>query len=271
MHFNLKNTLFLVISSILIFGCFHRKNKGQSEVINPVNNILTIYCENSMVPYLLDLMPRFESEYQCNLKLVNDCSQNLIGLVNFSQQGDLFIPDSRSSLDMLKDKSKIYITDSVFIGYNRIILMVASNNPRNITGNLSQLSDSGISIVLANPETSSLGYQTKLLLEKYALYNKITKNVISLSIDSKGMAKEVASGDADVAISWESEMFQNSNRELIDSVLLANEYTSEVYAGILSCTQNPTLAKYFIDFVSSNEGTAVAKKYGLSKRQSPVF
>lgn len=264
-----------VVFLFLLSGCFlFEKEKVQTS--EEQEKHLIIYCENSIAPLLQDLKPLFEKKFNCKIKLINDCSQNLIGLINFSEQGDLFIPDSYKAISLLRDKSDINIIDSIFIGYNNLALLVPNDNPNMISGNLSQLADSGISIIIANPETSSLGYSTKELLNSHsndsnALFDQVIKNVVSLSIDSKGMAKSIANGDADVAISWISEMYQAENKTLIDSVLIAQEYSSEVYAGILSCTQNPILAKYFIDFVSSNEGSSVTKKYGLQKRKSLIF
>lgn len=267
----LRNTFFIIICVFTLWAC-DRNSKDKSESTKDASKKhLTIYCENSMVPLLLDIKESFEKKHNCEIKLVNDCSQNLIGLINFSKEGDLFMPDSYAALQTLHKKSNITVTDSIFIGYNKLVLMVNNNNPLNFTGDLTQLSDSGIAIVLANPETSSLGHQTKQMLEHYNLYDDVVKNVVSLSVDSKGLVKSVANASADVAITWQSDMFENKNRDLIDSVLIAHEYSSEVYAGILSCTQNPTLAKYFIDFVSSDEGSNVIKKYGFTKRKSHIF
>ncbi|MBN2167378.1 MAG: substrate-binding domain-containing protein [Marinilabiliaceae bacterium] len=266
----------LILVVFLGNGCNHSEKDVEKEKADQLKNNLTIYCENSLAPLLQQLKPQFEQKYSCRLKLVNDCSQNLIGLINFTKQGDLFIPDSYSALSILRQNSAVDITDSIFIGYNSLVLVVANDNPLNITGDLIQLADNGISLIIANPESSSLGFQTKNLLSNYNfensnLFENVIKNVVQLSIDSKGMVKDVSKGKADVAITWFSDLYQESNSNLIDSVLLSQEYTTEVYAGVLSCTQNPILAKYFIDFVSSDKGSAVAKQYGFHKRKSPVF
>lgn len=261
---------FIGVNLLFIFSCGNNKKDNLTSSIGNVNNII-IYCENSLVPLLLDLKPEFERRYSCTIQIVNDCSQNLIGLINFSKKGDLFFPDTHSAFDQLRRNTQISITDSVFIGYNRLIIVTPRGNPRNIKGNLNLLVQSNYSLILTNPETSSLGYEVRKALEAKNIYEAILKNVVRLTVDSKGIDKRLLNGEADYSICWQSDVYANGLQISVDTVNIEPEFTYDVYGGVLSCSSNISLAKYFIDFVSSDFGVASARDHGINKRKTQVF
>ncbi len=234
---------------------------------------LIIYCENAIAPPIYELKKQFEKQYNCNVIIQNDCAQNIIGLINFSNKGDLFIPSSKHSFNTLRNKTKEEITDSVFLGYNHLVFMVKKGNSKDFNGKLSLLISNNLSLIIANPETSSLGYETRKLLMEGNIYDKVLNTVISLTTDSKGLIKSLINNQADLVINFASTIHINGNINNIEIIPLEPKYQNEleVYAGVLSTSENRDLAKSFLTYVNTPESKSVLNKYGLSKRKTLIF
>jgi len=226
-----------------------------------------------MVAPLLELKDTFEKNHNCVVRIQNDCSQNLIGLLNYSKRGDLFIPASASAFSSLVAKTDFHLTDTVFLGYNQLVYMVKKGNPLNFNGHLNSLLKSGYPLIIANPETSSLGYETKQVLSEKKIYEQLLKNVVALTSDSKGLVKSLQNNQADIVINWENTYFINGNKNHIDIIrpLSAFDKPIPVYAAALSCSREPTLAREFLNLATSASGENALRKYGFSKREPIIF
>ncbi len=271
---SLKKLTYTLFLSIILntWGCTQKvPSKLQSETTE--SKELLIYCENSMVAPLLELKASFEKNHNCVVRIQNDCSQNLIGLLNYSHRGDLFIPASGSAFNTLKSNTHFQLTDTVFLGYNQLVFMVKKGNPLNFDGRLSTLLQKGYPIIIANPSTSSLGYETKQVLIKHKIYDKLLKNVVALTSDSKGLVKSLQNNQADIIINWENSYFINGNKDHIDIIrpISAFDEAVPVYAASLSCSQEPTLAREFLKLATSETGENALRKYGFSKRKPIIF
>lgn len=263
--------LVFVLTSIFCECKTSHKDKTTREVHQ--NNQLMIYCENAIAPPIYELKKQFEKQYNCKVIIQNDCVQNLIGSINYSNKGDLFIPSSRHSFNTLRNKTKEEITDSVFLGYNRLVFMVKKGNSKGFNGKLSLLLSNNLSLIIANPETSSLGYETRKVLIEAKIYNKVLSSVVSLSTDSKGLTKSLMNNQSDLVINFASTIHINGNINDIDIIPLESKYENEleVYAGVLSSSKNRELAQSFLAYVNTSESKSILNKYGFSKRKTLIF
>lgn len=261
----------LYISIIIIAIQCRRIDKSKTHVEAPQE--LLVYCENSMVQPLLELKTEFEDEWGCEIVIHNDCSQNLISLIQYSLKGDLFMPGSQEGFNKLRARHGTIVTDSVFVGYNPLVLMVENNNPTNYSGQLSSIIANNKAIIIANPETCSLGYETKKLLEQNNVYNETLDNVISLSADSRGLIKSIFNREAQVTINWRSVIYNNTNSNELDVIAIpdSDQNPPEVYVGMLSTVESIELAHSFLEYVASSKGEQIFKKYGFIKHKNRIF
>ncbi|NPA37630.1 MAG: molybdate ABC transporter substrate-binding protein [Chlorobi bacterium] len=268
---NVQKILVIIGITFLFYSCnfTERQNVGKQEKIKE----LIIYCENAIAPSIYELKNLFEKEYHCKVTIQNDCALNLIGLINYSFKGDLFIPSSLHSFEMLRRRSNAEIKDSVFLGYNKLVYMVKKGNPSGFDGKIKSLLTNDYSLIIANPESSSLGYETKKALTNRKVYEKILNIIVSLSTDSKGLIRSIKNNQADIVINLESTVFINGSMQYVDIIPFdpKNPYTMKVYAGVLSTTENEELAKDFLTFVNTQEGKSILNKYGISKRKTLIF
>jgi len=262
----------LLIFSVIFFAC---KNEFKSKSANKKQKKqeLLIYCENAIAPPIYEIKKQFERDFNCKVTIQNDCVQNLIGLINYSNKGDIFIPSSIHAFNVLRKKTAEHLIDSVFLGYNSLVFMVHKGNPKKFNGDFSRLASDDYAVIIANPETSSLGYETRIILEKWKIYDDVLNHVIALTADSKGLIKSIKDKKADVVINFASTIYINGSRDFIDQIPFKKDhfYEIRVYAGILSTCSNTKLARTFMDYINNSYGTTVLNKYGFSKRKSLIF
>lgn len=271
MIFHAMRALFLSFLIVLFFqNCKQGSvNNQQAAVVIPE---LLIYCENGMVSPILEISSYFEAQYKCKIRIHNDCSKNLIGLINYSQKGDLFIPDSYQAISKLSKANPQIISDSLYIGINQLVFIVKKGNPEAFDGLLLSLSKRDHAVLLANPETSSLGFETRKLLQDSRIYNPIMSNVMALSVDSRGIIRSVINGEASVAIDWLSSYYYNSNKSSVDTISIKTAYEfPRVFASVLKSTEHPGLAHSFLATLSSGYGVGVFAKHGIHKRRTTIF
>ncbi|MFT3737320.1 MAG: substrate-binding domain-containing protein [Breznakibacter sp.] len=258
---------------VLLFSCTNGKNKKQenSQLSVESSNLLIIYCENSLAPMFLEMEKEFEKKHNCDVRIVNDCAVNLVELIEYSHRGDLFIPDALSTFALLNNYTSVDIVDSVFIGYNQIVLLVPRGNPKGIHSELSTLVNKDFSVAIANPEASTLGLETRKIIDGTGSYSNFARNVVAMTVDVKGLDKFVASNEVDYAITWTSGSLARNESAGVDRLSLIPDVEVPVYLGMMSTSKNPIYAKYFMDFVSSGEQMGIILKNGLKRRRSQIF
>ncbi|WP_430811854.1 MULTISPECIES: substrate-binding domain-containing protein [unclassified Carboxylicivirga] len=270
----IKNIFTILLVGLLLFGgCGRRKTKKVNHESTPPVE-LVIYCENTMLNMVVDLKERFEKEYNCTITLHNDCAKNLMGIIKYSARGDLYIPASAHSFQHFHNNTGYHLKDSLFLGYNHLVYMVKKGNPRGFDGHVSSLMQKGeYALMMANAETSALGYETKAFLEYQGAYAEVLQSVVSLTSDAKGLAEGLQGNQADVAINWGSNIYVNGNRNYIDVVRPQTAYQTAIpmYAAVLSCTTQANLARSFLDMAANELNESFLSRYGFSKRATIIF
>ena len=263
----------LIIIALFLAACNEVRNKGGDVSEDDSINEITIYCENAMVPPLMEIKERFESGNKCVVKLHNDCSQNLSSLIQYTNKGDIFLPASNAGFKNLKKHQDSYIIDSVFIGYNSLVVMAVKGNPTGYDGDLKNLTNKKHAVIIANPETSSLGYDTKKILVEKSIYSDVILNVVALSTDSRGLVKSLKNEEAQLVINWRSDVYNNGNIEHVEIFPIPDyqQVPSEIYAGVLSTSKHPDLAREFLDYATGEEGISIFRKYGFNRRKTLIF
>ncbi len=264
---------FIFLFVVLLVGSCKNQGVDNNDVAKENKNEILIYCENVMVPALMELKDEFEAEKKCVIKLHNDCSQNLASLIQYSLKGDIYLPASKEGFKKLQGNSKSFITDSVFIGFNPLVVMSSKGNPLNYSGKIQSLIEKKYALIIANPETSSLGFETRKLLNQKKIYEDLISNVVALSTDSRGLVKSLKNNEAQLIINWQSDLFHNGNLEEVDIFPINDGVSSsaEIYAGILSTSNNSDLARDFINYAAGEKGISVFRKYGINRRKSLIF
>jgi molybdenum ABC transporter molybdate-binding protein len=255
------------ILSVLYGGC---KNSPKQQKDQSPN--LIVYCENGILGPIKEISTSFEEKTGLKVGIQNDCARNLTNLIHYRREADIFIPDARTTIDNIMMTSPDIVLDSAFLGFQSLVYLVAKGNPSQFNGDFQSLLDPSLGVILANPETSTLGLLTGQMLKKQSVYTQIMNSVLFLTTDSRGLIRGISSGQASVAISWKSDYLFNSKHMGIDTISVASPYKYHpAMAIILKGAPNKRNAKEFLKVLKSKSGKKILKKYGIDDFQLSHF
>jgi len=218
-----------VIIIIFIISCNRNNNLNKYPETIKKKEIL-IHCGVTMVKPVTEIARIIEEQENCIIKITSGGSGNLYKSIKLNKIGDLFLPGSEKYIENGIDEG--FIKEKVFVGYNKIAIMVQKGNPKNIKPCLDCLFDKKYRIVIGNYKSGSIGNETKNILEQLELYEEIINRAEYLTIDSRDL-------------------------------ILAIIHEHKLYISLLLYSQNPDIAKKFMNYASSKKGKKIFKKYGF--------
>ncbi|MEY4503829.1 MAG: hypothetical protein RL154_121 [Pseudomonadota bacterium] len=224
---------------------------------------LLIYCGITMVKPIKELADRFEKTHNCKVTITQGGSKDLYESLKTSKQGDLYFPGSLSYRE--NNIADGLLKDGVYLGYNVAAIVVKKGNPKNISSSLDNFTNKNLSVVLCNPDTGSIGNETKKVLESYGNYEAAIKNAVLLTTDSRNLTKAIKDGQADVVLNWRATTFWEDNKEITEAIAIDEKYAKKatLVLNLLSFSQNQDLAKEFMNFASSKDGKTVFYEFGF--------
>ncbi len=250
--------VFVAVAIFLLTGCKDKKSNPQDN-----SSEMLIYCGITMVKPIKELSKIFKKRYNCKVDIVQGGSEDLYQSLIEAKRGDLYLPGSESYIKSHKKDGNFL--KSVYVGKNVIALFVKKDNPLHIKASLSSLADLKYRVVISDPNTSSIGKATKLVLEKAGLYDQVYKNVIYLATDSRGINKMLLQDQCDVALNWRATAYFDDTKDKITALDLDPKYSldKKLMLTMLKFTSNKKLAEEFMDLATSKKGKEIFKKYGF--------
>ena len=247
--------LFIIIFTIILLSLSSCTEKEKPQLL--------FYIGITMVKPVNQLVKEFESENNCSIKIIQGGSQDLYDSLKASNEGDLYMPGSYSYRENNIDDG--LLLDAVPVGYNKASLVVAKGNPKNFTNDLSQLIDANNKIVLCNPDSGSIGRESKKILDAYGIFDKVFSNAIYLTTDSRNLTDAIESGHADICINWYATTTWKENKKSVDAILIDEKYAKKkmLIMNLLKSSNHPELTKKFMDYASSDHGREIFKNYGF--------
>ncbi len=258
---SVKNVLafssIFIVAMLLISGCNHSEPKRQA------TPEILIYCGITMIKPVHELAHIFEARRNCEVKIVKGGSGDLLKAIKLNQKGDLFLPGESSYMDSCMADG--LCKRNVCVGFNRSTMVVRKNNPNNIPGELKSMANPQYKVVIANPETGSIGLEAKSVLERAGLFKQVLANNPIFTTDSKDITNAVSEGVADVGLNWYATTQWPENSTKIDSLDIPEDYAprTPLLLGILNSSPNTDLASDFMNLAISHLGRDIFKKFGF--------
>ncbi|MCU7835347.1 MAG: substrate-binding domain-containing protein [gamma proteobacterium symbiont of Taylorina sp.] len=261
LQFSLLAALFTIFIIITLTACDSVDNDKKN--LSKKTDLL-IYCGITMVKPMSEIAKKFEAIHNINIIISQGGSEGLYQSLKTSKKGDLYLPGSFSYRKRHFDEG--LLGDYVDLGYNQAAMMVAKGNPKKITADLNNLYDENLSVVIASPEMGSIGRETKKILERKGIYNKVINHTIYQTSDSRTLNQAIKDGDADIIINWKATAYFKENIELIDAIALKAEEAipKRLSLNLLTFSKHQEMAKKFMQFAKSEDGLAIFSKFGFS-------
>ena len=253
-------SIFTIIISLFLFAC----NSNQSNTNNNTEEKeLLIHCGSTMAKPMFEIAKIIEEQENCKILITTGGSGNLYKSIVTSKIGDLYLPGSKKYIDDgIEEK---IITEEIFIGRNKVAIMVQKGNPKNIGANFESLINKDYRVVIGNPKSGSIGKETQKILEKIGIFDEVKNKAEYLTTDSKDLILALKNDEADIIINWYAISTWEENKDYVDVLDYDNESITvkELHLGLLVYSRHPEIAKKFMEYASSDKGIAIFKKYGL--------
>ncbi len=221
-------------------------------------------CGAAAAPVAELLAKGFEAKTGVKVDVNSGGSGMLLSQIKLAKKGDVYFPGSIDFIEQAKAEGIIDPTTIAPIVYLVPAINVQRGNPHQIKS-LKDLCRPGLKVIIANPETVCLGvFATELVDKLFAPEDKkaFRANVINYTDSCEKTANAISMKAADAILGWS--VFEHWNPELIETVKLDPAEViriSYLAVAVPLCTENPTRAREFIEYMKSPEGLEQFKKF----------
>jgi len=231
---------------------------------------LLVYCAAGVKPPVLQLARDFEKDYGVKIQLQYGGSGTLLSNVEVSQRGDLYIAGDTSYIETASERGLI---DEVLpLAYLRPVIAVAAGNPKGIKG-VRDLLEEGTRIALGNPDTASIGKQTKKFLAQAGLWDQIKRHTESNGVFKPTVpevANDIKLGAVDAGIIWDATAAQYDDIEAIRDPAFYSA-VMEISVAVTRSTRQPQKSLRFARWMNSRVGNRVFNQYGFESVEGDVW
>jgi len=186
-------------------------------------------------------------------------SQMMLG-----KKGDLYFPGSSAYMEVAKKKDVVFPETEKKIVYLVPAINVRTGNPKNVK-TLKDLTRSDLKVAIANPEGVCVGaYAVELVESQFTPQEKeaFRKNLINYTESCEKTATAISLKAADAVIGWR--VFHYWDPERIETIPLEKSQIIRIGyipIAVSKFTTNRPQAQQFIDFLLSEDGKRIFRKY----------
>jgi len=243
---------------VFILSCFKSSRK------------LSLFSAAGAKPAIDELCKIYEEKSGIKIE-INYGGGEVLSKMEIAKSGDIYIEPEQKFMKLAKDKGIIEPETIKNVCYMIPVIAVKKGNPKNIHS-LSDLAKPGIRIAIPRPETTLLAkYDIEIFQKAGSLNNAIKKNIVTYVSRPDNITILVDTGHIDAGITWH--FYQTISSNQIENVFFTAEKLpgiGEMQIAVSKYSKNKSLAKQFVDFVTSSNGKAIFKKYGYIVNHSEL-
>lgn len=249
----LKPFIFTYMGVVLFFSLAQGEEKR-----------LLIYAGAASKPPTEEVAKAFEKKTGIKVDVIFGGSGYVLSQMMLSKKGDIYFPGSSDYMEVAKKKGAVIPETERIVVYLVPAINVQKGNPKNIKS-LKDLARPGIKVVIANPEGVCVGaYAVEIIEKNFTPKEKeqFRKNIVGYAESCEKTATAISLKTADAVIGWR--VFHYWDPERIETIPLKPEQIQRIGyipIAISTYTKNRELAQKFIDFVLSEEGKRIFRKY----------
>lgn len=224
---------------------------------------LLIYCGITMVKPIKELAGLMEGRDGIKVTISQGGSEDLYEALRLARIGDLYFPGSDSYRKQFLPDG--LLGEAVPVGYNVAALMVAKGNPKRVKPDLRELLRDDLSMVVCNPDTGSIGAETKRILDRAGLTKEVLTRAAFLGTDSRNLVQAIKGNQADITLNWRATAFFPENRDVVQVLDLdpAISQPAKLELNLLTFSKQAMAARKFAAMAASDEGQAIFRKHGF--------
>ena len=216
----------------------------------------------------------FEMKTGVKVYLTFGGSGFVLSQMTLAKKGDIYFPGSSDYMELAKKKNLVFHETEKKVVYLVPAINVQKGNPKRVKS-LNDLAQPGLRVAIGNPDGVCVGLYAVEIIEKNLKPDEKTafrKNLVNYTESCEKTATAISLKAADAVIGWR--VFQYWDPERIQSIPLKKEQIPRIGyipIAISKFTANRALAQSFIDFILSDEGRAIFKKYHYFMSPNEAF
>jgi molybdate transport system substrate-binding protein len=206
----------------------------------------------------------FEAKTGVRVDVVFGGSGYVLSQMILGKKGDIYFPGSSDYMEIAKRKEVVFPETERTVVYLVPAINVQRGNPKKVK-TLKDLARRDLKVAIANPEGVCVGaYAVEIIESAFSPDEKeaFRKNLLNYTESCEKTATAISLKVADTVLGWR--VFEHWDPERIETVpLKASEIIRIGYIPIAVSrfTSNRLLAQKFIDFVLSDDGKDIFRKY----------
>lgn len=225
---------------------------------------LLVFAGAASKPPTEEAAKAFEKKTGVKVDLVFGGSGFVLSQMILAKKGDIYFPGSSDFMEIARKKGAVAADTERKVVYLVQAINVQKGNPKGIHS-LHDLTRPGLRVTIANPEGVCVGLYAVETLEKvFSPIEKAAfkKNLVNYTESCEKTATAISLKTVDAVIGWS--VFQHWDPARIETIpLKKNEISRVGYIPIAISTysKNKARSRQFIDFLLSEEGKAIYRKY----------
>ena len=225
---------------------------------------LLVFAGAASKPPTEEAAKAFEKKTGVKVNVTFGGSGFVLSQMTLAKKGDIYFPGSSDYMEIAKKKGLVFPDSERHVVYLVPAINVQKGNPKGIKS-LRDLTRPGLRVAIANPDGVCVGlYAVEIVEKNLAPEEKAAfrKNLVNYTESCEKTATAVSLKAVDAVIGWE--VFQYWDPDRIETIPLKKEEVVRIGyipIAISKFTSNRPLARQFIDFLLSDEGKALFKKY----------
>jgi molybdate transport system substrate-binding protein len=224
---------------------------------------LLVSAAASLTDAMTDIKPAFEKVHPGTTVIFNfAASGSLFRQIEQGAPVDVFTSADQKWMDKAENAGVVLAGTRVDFAANALVLAVPSDNPAQVKG-VADLTGSNVArIAIGSPETVPAGTYAQAALEKAGLYSTLQpKYIFGESV--RQVLDYLSRGEVDAGFVYATDAKKGGNRVLVvTEVPLETPVTYP--AAVLKGSTRPELAKTFLTFLKSPEGSRLLQARGFT-------
>ncbi|TRZ91061.1 molybdate ABC transporter substrate-binding protein [bacterium] len=206
----------------------------------------------------------FEKKTGVKVDIVFGGSGFVLSQMMLAKKGDIYFPGSSDFMEIARKKGAVVAETEQKVVYLVQAINVQKGNPKGIL-NLRDLTRPEVRVAIANPEGVCVGlYAVETIEKEFSAAEKAAfkRNLVNYTESCEKTATAISLKTVDAVIGWS--VFQYWDPARIETVPLKKSEISRIGyipVAVASYSNNKARARQFIDFLLSEEGKAIYRKY----------
>lgn len=232
---------------------------------NEENSTLTVLAASSLTDAFGELESSFEEQNPgTDVQISFAGSSELLTQIQQGAPADVFASADEAKMNTAVEEG--LVAEPETFARNRPVVIVPTANPAGIE-EFRDLADAHARIVLAEDGVPIAEYAKGVLANADSAYGgdfeqRVLDKIVSREANVRASALRVSLGEADATFVYQSDVTEDIRDQVRVVAIPENLNVLATYPiAVIQSSQNPRLAREWIDLVLSDEGQAVLDKY----------